>query len=289
VTFALQGSVVPLRAERVASFDGRPLNVFSSALVPERPSVVLVLPFGVRHGIAGRLYAALAPHVNLVTWESRFVLDLEADASDTAFEAEFHVRDLVHVARHAGRALGDAERPVGVLGYCSGAGIGLLAAARHPRTVRRLALVSGEFVLPPAACKQTSFQREVDMLLPTAAKGQAIARSLFEKISASRVEAQSEFHDFVSLPFSTPDGLYRYGLNYVAYRQIDFLAAAREVRQPTLVVAARDDRQVTLESARIVRERLPNAAEVVAVDGDHYELCRANPRITAELVEFFSA
>ncbi|MEA2665228.1 MAG: hypothetical protein QOI11_2172 [Candidatus Eremiobacteraeota bacterium] len=276
-------------AETVESFDGRPLNVFCTELAAERPTVVLALPFGVRHRIAERLYAALAPHFNLVTWESRFVLDLEADRSDASFEAEFHVRDLVHVARHVNRKIGDAERPVHVIGYCSGAGIGLLAAARHPRTVRRLALVAGEFMLPAAVCKQSSFQREVDMLLPAAATSKTIARSLFEKISASRVEAQSEFHDFIALPFSSPDYLYRYGLNYVAYRRLDFLAAAREVSQPTLVMAARDDRQVTPESARIVRERLPNASGVLTVDGDHYELCRANPRLTAGLVEFFSA
>lgn len=278
--------------ETIESFDGRPLNVFSTEFAPERPSAVLALPFGVRHGIAEQFYAVLAPHVNLTTWESRFVLDLEADRSDASFDVDFHVRDLVHVARHAGGKLGGGDaagRPIDVIGYCSGAGIGLLAAARYPQVVRRLALISGEFMLPAAVCKQTSFQREVDMLLPAAATSQKAARNLFEKISASRVEAQSEFHGFISLPFSGADYLYRYGVNYLAYRSVDFLAAAGEVSQPTLVMAATDDRQVTPESAHIVRARLPNAGDVLTVEGDHYELCRANPRITAELTRFFSA
>lgn len=127
------------------------------------------------------------------------------------------------------------------------------------------------------------------MLLPAAATSKTTARALFEKISASRVEAQSEFHDFISLPFSSADYLYRYGVNYVAYRRAGILEAAGDVAQPTLVMAADDDRQVTLESARIVRERLPNATAVLTVEGDHYELCRANPRMTGELVRFFSA
>ncbi|WP_323121956.1 alpha/beta fold hydrolase [Burkholderia alba] len=272
--------------EMIPSFDGRPLNVFYTGLSPDRPNVVLALPFGVRHAIADQFYAALAPHVNLITWESRFVLDLRADASEDGFDVDYHVHDLVRVASHANALLG-RDGPTDVIGYCSGAGIGLLAATRHPDRVRRLALVSGEFMLPPSICKQSGFQREVDVLLPTAAASKDMARMLYDKISSGRSAPQSEFHDYISLPFSSADYLHRYGLNYVAYRRVDFLSEARDVAQPTLVLATRHDRQVTLESAHIIRARLPAATGVLEVDGDHYELCRANPGITNELLHFF--
>lgn len=272
----------------VPSFDGRPLNVFHTAPRPGLADLVLVLPFGMRHQIADRLYPVLARKFNLITWESRFVLDLEADASHDAIDADMHARDMVHVIAQSRAWRPHAQAQVDVIGYCSGAGVATLAAARHPGRMRRLALVSGEFMLPPALCRQSNFQREVDLLLPAAATSMDRARVLVEKIAAGRSKAPvSEFDAFVSLPFSTAEHLHRYGKNYVAYRGVDFLRLVASVSLPTLVVAALDDRQVGVESARIVAARLPGASGVRTVDGDHYELCRGNQVMTGLLSEFF--
>ncbi|KAB0639940.1 alpha/beta hydrolase [Burkholderia stagnalis] len=275
-----------MHREIIPGFDGRPLNVFHSGFSPERRNLMLVLPFGVRHAMAARLCEALAPHVNLVTWESRFVLDLQDDAREDDFDVDYHVRDLVQVAAHANARAGHAGA-TDVIGYCSGAGISLLAAARHPGTVRRLALVSGEFMLKPSVCRPSSFQREVDVLLPAAAASKDMASVLFDKISSGRSAPQSEFHDFISVPFSSAAHLHRYGLNYVAYRQVDFLNEARAVTQPTLVIATRSDRQVTPDSAHIILSHLTDATGVHEFDGDHYELCRAHPDMTHALLQFF--
>ncbi|WP_175734387.1 alpha/beta fold hydrolase [Burkholderia ambifaria] len=275
-----------MQRETIPAFDGRPLRVFHTERSTGRRNLMLVLPFGVRHAMVERLCNALEPHFNVITWESRFVLDLQDDATDDAFDVEYHVRDLVTVAAHANDRVGH-DGPIDVIGYCSGAGVGLLAAARYPDSVRRLALVCGEFMLKPSVCPPSSFQREVDVLLPVAATSKEMAGMLFDKISSGRSAPQSEFHSFISVPFSSAAHLHRYGLNYVAYRRTDFLDEAATVTQPTLVIATRSDRQVLPESARIIVAHLPDASGVHEFDGDHYELCRAQPAMTDTLLQFF--
>jgi pimeloyl-ACP methyl ester carboxylesterase len=278
----------PLMLKRtVPSFDGRPLNVFHTAPRPRLADLVLVLPFGVRHQIADRLYPVLAADFNVITWESRFVLDLDADAGDASIEADTHARDMVHIIEQSRGWQPGASPQVDVLGYCSGAGVALLAAARHARLIRRLALVSGEYMLPAALCRQSNFQREVDLLLPAAATGMARARMLAEKIAGGRRAPGSEFDAFVSLPFSSAEHLHRYGLNYLAYRSVDFMRVAEQVRQPALLVAALDDRQVGVESSILISSRLPGASGLKTVDGDHYELCRGKQAMTRLVSEFF--
>lgn len=284
--FPATGSNHPMLKQTVGSYDGRSLNVFHTAVRPNLPNLALVLPFGVRQGMASQLYSVLAPRFNLITWESRFVLDLEADQSDDCIEASDHVRDLLHVLELFQRRGTRLLSQFNVVGYCSGAGVALMAAAQYPQLIRSIALVSGEFVLPASLCRQTGFQREVDLLLPAAATSKERARHLYEKIAASRRAAASEFHEFTSVPFSTAEHLHRYGLNYVAYRSVNFLEVARRVTQPAMVLATLGDQHVSTDSSRIVSKELPCAPVVSTVEGDHYELCRGNRSVTELLSEF---
>ena len=266
----------------VASLDGVPIRTFHTDLVADRPTVALALPFGLRHAAAQGFYAGLSDRFNIVTWESRFVMDFDGRPDSETISAEMHAGDLVAVVDHYGL------EPADVIGYCSGAGITLLAAAKYPERFRRLLLVSGEYMLPPARCRPTSFQREVSVLLPAAAASRADAAMLHEKISAGRVKPTHEFHEFVSLPFSSPEHLYRFGLNYLAYRKPDMIDTAGSVRHDALLIATRHDAQVTVESAEIMSEHLASSRGVVVLDGDHYQLCRGDPGIVAELVKFLT-
>jgi pimeloyl-ACP methyl ester carboxylesterase len=272
--------------QTVPSFDGRLLNVFHSAIRPSLPSLLLVLPFGMRQGLARQFYSVLAPRFNLITWESRFVLDLGIDLSGEEIKASDHARDLLCVLETFQRGPSNSHRQFNVVGYCSGAGVALMGAAQRPQWIRRLALVSGEYVLPESLCRQSAFQRAVDLLLPAAAASKERARRLHENISAGRAAAPSEFDEFTSTPFSTAEHLHRYGLNYVAYRDVDFLEVASRVIQPVMVLVALGDQQVSADSSRIVAKRLPSAPEITLVEGDHYELCRGNRNVTELLSEF---
>ena len=266
----------------LASLDGAPIETFHTDLVAGRPTVVLALPFGLRHAAAQGFYAGLSDRFNVVTWESRFVMNFDGQPDAQTISADMHAGDLIAVIDHYD--LGPAD----VIGYCSGAGITLLAAAKHPERFRRLMLVSGEYMLPPAQCRQTSFQREVFVVLPTAAGSRADAAMLHEKITSGNVKPTHEFHEFVSLPFSSPEHLYRFGLNYLAYRDLDMLDIAKSVGHDALLIATRHDAQVTIESAEIVAKHLPASRDVVVLDGDHYQLCRGDPKIITELVNFLT-
>jgi pimeloyl-ACP methyl ester carboxylesterase len=276
----------PMLQQTIPSFDGRLLNVFHTAVKPQLPDVMLVLPFGMRQGLARQFYSVLAPRFNLVTWESRFVLDLEADLLGEEIKASDHARDLLHVIEHFQRRRTPPYHQFNVVGYCSGAGVALMGAALRPQWIRRLALVSGEFVLPESLCRQSAFQRAVDLLLPAAAASKERARHLYENISAGRRAAPSEFDEFTSTPFSTGEHLHRYGLNYVAYRGVDFLEVASRVPQAAMVMVALGDQQVTEDSSRIVAKKLPCDPELTLVEGDHYELCRGNRDVIELLSEF---
>lgn len=92
-----------------------------------------------------------------------------------------------------------SQQQFNVVGYCSGAGVAMIGAAQCPQMIRCLALVSGEFVLPASQCRQTGFQREVDLLLPSAAASKKRAYQLYDKIAAGRRGGSSEFHEFTSV------------------------------------------------------------------------------------------
>ncbi|MEQ8968226.1 MAG: alpha/beta hydrolase [Azospirillaceae bacterium] len=276
-------AVPGLHALSLESRDGTPIAVFRTDMAPDRPTIVLALPFGLRHAAAAGFFAAVAGRYNVVTWESRFVLNFDGPSETETITADLHADDLLAVIDSFDLA------PADVVGYCSGAGIALVAAAREPRRIGRLTLVCGEFMLPPSACRQSGFQREVAVVLPAAASSRDDAAMLQEKIADGAKPATHEFHDFVALPFSTGEHLYRFGRNYLAYRAVDMLATAATVPHEALVIATRRDEQVPLDNAAIVAGCLPGAGEPVVLDGDHYELCRGNPDITAELDRFLAA
>lgn len=275
-----------MQKHTLRSFDDRALNVFHTPLSGAKEHVVVALPFGVRHAMADKVYAALAERYNVATWESRFVLDHHADAPDARIDATMHVQDMKEVIDFL---LAAHVRPVHVVGYCSGAGIALLGAARYPDAIARLALVSGEFMLPATLCAPGPFQREVDVILPTAASDRDSAQFVYDSIASGRSVEQSEFHGFIALPFSSAEYLYRYGRNYVAYRDNDFPAAAAQVTQPTLILYARQDQHVAPQGSEVLRRHLRQPVASLAVDGDHYEFCRGNRAMLASLTDFLGA
>ncbi|MFP3530293.1 alpha/beta hydrolase [Burkholderia sp. SIMBA_013] len=195
---------------------------------------------------------------------------------------EAHVRDMCSVL--------DAfdVRKTDVVGFCSGAGIALVAATIEGHRIDRLALVCGEYMLSPTVCPQSNFQREVDSLLPLAAQSLNHAAALCEKLTASRVRApaRTEFDEEVLVPFSSAARLHRHGLNYLTYRGTDFMALAGSVPHPTRLISTDRDEQVSAASSRVIAALLRNAEQHVVVPGDHYEILRGRNAVNDSIVEF---
>ena len=123
----------------IESFDRHAISVFHSDIVSHRPFVTIVLPFGLRPTAAAELYARLSPRFNVLTWQSRSIVDCSASVTDeVVLTPRMHANDMVQILRHF---LVDTSD---VVGFCSGAGIALLAAAEYQTMINRLVPVCGE-------------------------------------------------------------------------------------------------------------------------------------------------
>ncbi|AIV55593.1 alpha/beta hydrolase [Burkholderia pseudomallei] len=264
--------------------DGRELNAFVACAHPDAPVVVVVLPFGARHAMLNGFYDALRSRFTVVTWESRFVLDVERDDDEAGIAALTHARDLASVIRATARR--GRHEPVDVIAYCSGAGVALLAAQHYPDAISRLVLVSGEYLLPAAVAAQTDIQRQMDIFLSLAAKSRSVAGSIQEKIAAAQERGQTGFHTHLREPFSSALHLHRYGINYLAYRGVDLREVARQVAHPALSIVSTADMHVDPAGSLDISRLLRRCARNVCVTGDHYEICRGNADIVDSVVAF---
>lgn len=266
----------------VTASDGKRLRVFRGDWREAKPFLTLILPFGLRLDAAGTLCAILSCEFNVVTWQGRSLCDQPPAAHESGMTPEVHVQDMCSVLD----ALG--VRKTDVVGFCSGAGIALVAARIEGHRIDRLALVCGEYMLSPAVCPQSNFQREVDSLLPLAAESLNYAAALCEKLTASRVgvPAKTEFDEEVLVPFSSAARLHRHGLNYLSYRGTDFMTLAGEVPHRTRVISTDGDEQVCPASSRVIAALLRNAERHVVVPGDHYEILREKNAVNDSIIEF---
>jgi hypothetical protein len=107
----------------IAGSSGAILNCSHTVIEKRKPSLLITLPFGVPVAVAQAAFTMFETGWNVVTWESRFILNLDQQFSgNEKLEPDKHVEDMLCLLR----ALEiDACH---LIGYCSGAGISLLAA-----------------------------------------------------------------------------------------------------------------------------------------------------------------
>ncbi len=267
----------------VQSVDGHPVRAFFSGRDPRRPTVAFVLPFGSRFDMARPFLTSAAERFNVVTWEARMIIDdPEMHGDIREITPEMHVSDMVSVLSRL-----EVDR-TDVIGYCSGAGIALLTARLHPDRIAKLALVSGEYVLPARACSQTRFQADLEQLMAVAAMSKAHTHAIFSKLAPRKIPSDDPVLGSLALPFSRPEYLYRYALNYRSYRQTNFLEVAKAVPHPALVIVGRKDEQVTVASSELIHRKLRNSRLEIEPLADHYDVCRAATPINQAVLGFLS-
>ncbi len=264
------------------------LNCGYSPPDTEKRTILIALPFGVPLSVADAAFAKLAPAFNVVTWESRYILNLEQSFSGTEKVGPGeHVEDMICILR----ALG--IQTCLLIGYCSGAGISLLAARQHPDVFTELILVNGEYQLFRRGHTSTDYQRSIDTFLPAVAASREQATFIFSKMDeiskVSKGGDESELEKLINLPFSKEEHLYRYAKNYMAYREFDALEIAAGVLQETYVLTGRRDEHSSMENSEAVDERLPISRKFVDGEGDHYEFCRPGSMILEEIDTYLSA
>jgi pimeloyl-ACP methyl ester carboxylesterase len=174
-----------------------------------------------------------------------------------------------------------------LIGHCSGAGISLLAATQYPEIFTELILVNGEYQLFKRGHPPTTYQRSVDTFLPVVATSRQQASFIFAKrdeiSKASKAAAQSELERQINLSYSKEEYLFRHGKTYMAYRNFDALAVAREVRQRTFVLTGRQDVHATVKNSAAVADAIPGSKVFIDDNGDHYEFFRGGSLILEEI------
>jgi pimeloyl-ACP methyl ester carboxylesterase len=264
----------PLDCERRSlAADGLVIWYHHTVPEPNKPWLLIALPFGIPMEVAAAALDAFRPAFNVMTWENRYVLNLDVPfAGDEPLAPTDHVDDMLSVMA----ALG-VER-CRLIGYCSGAGFALVAATEHPGRFSDLVLVNGEFQLFRRSHVATTYQRSIDRFLPVVASDRETAAWMFTTMP--EVAAAGEGHDSplqrqMNIPFSHEERLFRYARSYMAYRDFDAPAVACRVPHSTLVIAGRRDEHTDPENAQAIAEAIPRATLLVDEDADHYAFCRA--------------
>lgn len=264
----------PLDCQRRSLVGNEPaIRYHHTVSEPDRPWLLIALPFGIPVEIAASAVAAFRPAFNVITWENRYVLDLDVPfAGEEPLAPSDHVDDMLSVMA----ALG-VER-CRLVGYCSGAGFALLAATEHPERFSDLVLVNGEFQLFRRGHVATTYQRSIDSFLPMVGSNRETAASMFitmaEVAGAREAREDSPLQQQMNFPFGHQERLFRYGRSYMAYRDFDAPTIASRVSHNALVIAGRRDEHTDPENAQAIAEAIPQATLVVDEDGDHYAFCR---------------
>lgn len=267
---------------------GATLSCSHTAVDRNKPSILITLPFGVPMSIAHAAFEKFEHGFNVVTWESRFILNLDqAFSGNEKLAPAEHVGDMLCILR----AL--EIRSCYLIGYCSGAGISLLAAREHPEIFSRLILVNGEYQLFRKGHVATDYQRSIDSFLPVVATGRQQAGLIFAKMAeiakvSKEGTVQTELDQQINLPFSKQEYLFRYARNYMAYRDYNALDVARGVRQDTFVLTGRKDVHSNMENSEAVQAVIPRSKRFVDDMGDHYEFCRTGSLTLAEIGAFLA-
>jgi pimeloyl-ACP methyl ester carboxylesterase len=262
--------------------DGIQLNCAYAAADLARPWIVLVLPFGLRAGMAEPFAEFFESHYNVCTWESRSVLEAsDRDCPVGEFSIDHHVADLLAVMD----ALGIAQAKL--VGYCSGCGIALAAINLAPNRFSELVLAHGEYTLLGEAGCVTPFAADMDVLLTLASASDERARLVFDKIQAERLTVDVHRPVGLDQPFSDPRFIKRYACNYLAYKSVDFLELASQVGHPTLLLAGTKDMQVNISSSQRILARMHNASLFIDPDADHYGVLTSDSNTLIAIWNFF--
>ncbi|MBU1620590.1 MAG: alpha/beta hydrolase [Gammaproteobacteria bacterium] len=272
--------IKPKELKSTLSHDGIPLTYMHNEIHPDKKWIVFILPFGLHVNVADAFFSSFEDNYNIVTWEARTIL-AEADQTfeQKDLSVDNHVADLLTILDTL-----SIHKSI-LVGYCSGAGVALAAASNHSDRFSDLILVNGEYVqLKDAGCS-TQYGRDIDSLLPIASSGEKAAQFILERMNNN---TQSSLPPGFHIPFSKAHFLYRYAVNYVAYRTVDFAALARTIEHKTLLITGGKDKQANVNSSLKIQKLIDNAQIFIDSEGDHYEVVRPESSTLAKISLYLS-
>ncbi len=211
----------------------------------------------------GHWLRELSARFRLVHYDERGSGLSDWDVEDQSLEA--WVQDLEAVADASGQ-----ER-FALLGISQGGGVAVTYAARHPERVSHLVLYGAFAAGRNARTKTAAERREAEMMLDLVESGWGQETSLFRQLFAAQfmpegTTEQWEAFDRHQVLTASPAMARR--LMQVA-ADIDVRDVAPQVRTPTLVLHARDDRRIPFDQGELLAALIPGARLVPLESSNH--------------------
>lgn len=262
--------------ETLRTSDAVSINTYRTTPSKNKDALLIINAFGMPVDFWYKFISRAKVEFNIYTWESRY-LPSNAPLDGTNIENDRHIQDAMEFLNAHG--VEDAH----VVGWCTGAKLALKMAYQQPHCVKTLTLLSGGFNIPEEKFR-TSYEKQLTDTLNDIASDILLAELYYDLIYAKNDETgandgeirsvlhatNANYLQYTSLPFRSPQNIYRYA-NQIStfYREKD-IDWANEVDVPTLVLTAKNDINTHPNGSRFISELMPDASYVELGDGDHY-------------------
>lgn len=269
---------VGFKSQTVTARDGATLRVFSHGDA-SAPPLFLVNAYGMPAEFFWPLAQRLQDQFHVITWECRWVPGIEHPFDPADCGSTTHARDLLDIQQ----AL---ELPqAGVAGWSSGAQIALRAMGLYPERIHSGVLLNpGVSIRPSESVRLTRFESGIRSLFDKIADNYRMAEKYCELIYGAETGDSSDNRllsgiltstdpyllYMTSMPFRTPESLYRYA------NMMRTLFAEREdawtgdVTQPVQVYVGDKDMVTHPDLGKALCDGLRHGQLHHDGDGDHF-------------------
>lgn len=269
---------VGFRTQAVTVRDGAVINVFSCGN-PTLPPLMLANAYGMPAEFMWPLAQRLRDDFHVVTWECRWVPTIEHPFAADACGSIAHAQDMIDIQKALG--LGCAS----VVGWSSGAQVALRAMAAFPDRVRAAMLLNpGVSIRPSDTVRVTRFESGIRSLFDKIAGNYRMAEKYCELIyGAASTDAGDKkmlsniltstdpyLLYMTSLPFRTPESLFRYAnmMRTLFAERPD--AWTHDVGHQVLVYVGDQDIVTHPDIGKALCDGLRHGHLHQDVDGDHF-------------------
>ena len=263
----------------VKSWDDTPLCVHALG-DSSKENLIIINAFGMPVDFVTPLAKRLSKQFHVITWDTRWVPGLTHNFDLDKCDSLTHARDLKAILDHF-----EIER-CAVVGWSSGVQVALRAMSEYADRFHAGVLLNGGISLQLAEGEQmTEYEANIRSLLPKIGKSKRMAKLYCDLIyGASSQLAQTDQKSIgtiltstdphllymTSMPFRTPEALYRYAnmMSRMFAEQGD--AHTTGVHTPVLVYGGLKDEITHPDVARALTRALPNAELHLSQEDTHF-------------------